>query len=93
MKYEPVKQKYAQYAIAYSPEIDQLIKRKRALLLWGGTTAEWLEVAEGFLAQDCKANYAFCMWKFGKLGGVIEAPAVFAYVPEPEAPVMDYTDV
>jgi hypothetical protein len=89
MEYNPVKTKFE----SASEETQKLIKRKRALEFGGSTAEEWLDLAEAFLADDGRANYAYCMWQYKKCGGVIPDPVPFD-VPEPEtSDSVDYTDI
>lgn len=69
MPYQPIVKKYSEWAEAYSETTDRLIKRKKALLLTGALAEEWRALADDFLADDGRANHAFCMWMFAKLGG------------------------
>jgi len=61
----------------------------------GGAASAWLALAEDFLADDCRGNYAYCMNEYKRLGGEIELPTAFTYIPEePEAPEwMDRKDM
>lgn len=89
MNYAPIKQRY----FTQSDITNKLIKRKRILEFSGGTLAEWLQLAEDFLADDCRLNHAYCMREYKRLGGEIEAPIAFTYDTEdPEVEQKDYTD-
>jgi hypothetical protein len=89
MIYQPVKTKYE----SPSETTNRLIKRKRILLQLGGSLNEWRDLADEFLADGGRANHAFCMCEYRRMGGAVE-PAAFEYVPvEPEVPEYeDYTD-
>jgi hypothetical protein len=81
--YAPTRRRFE----SQSEVTNKLIKRKRILENFGGTIAEWLTLAEDFLADESRANYAYCMTEFRRLGGEIEAPQAFAYKPaETETP-------
>lgn len=83
MNYAPVRRKF----FTQSDVTNKLIKRKRILEFFGGTADEWLQLAEDFLADDCRLNHTYCMSEYKRLGGEIEAPVAFTYeVPEPEVP-------
>jgi len=72
--YKPIRRRYVEYAIEYSPVTDQLIKRKRIMLFTGATAQEWLELANDFLSNNGRANFTFCMTEYKKQGGQIETP-------------------
>jgi len=89
MIYQPMKEKF----FTQSATTNELIKRKRILLNFGGKMEEWLQLADDFLADGGRANHAFCMAEFRRMGGDT-TPVQFDYVPdEPEVPeTIDYTD-
>lgn len=90
LDYQPVKKKY----ISPSEHTNSLLKRKRILEFTTSTADEWFDLANDFLADDCRANHAYCMTEFKRRGGVVE-PIAFTYVEpaEPEVPeYADYTD-
>jgi len=68
--YKPVRRKYIEWAIDYSPVTDQLIKRKRILLFTGASPEEWLQLAGDFQTDGGRANFAYCMTEYRKLTGV-----------------------
>lgn len=65
--YKPVRLKYADWAIEYSAVTDTLIKRKRIFLFTGATSEEWMKLANDFLEDGGRANFAFCMTEYKKL--------------------------
>ena len=78
MNYSPIRQRYT----SPSDVTNQLLKRKRILEKFGGKADEWLMLAEDFLADDGRLNHAYCMNQYKRLGGEIDAPVQFDYVPE-----------
>jgi hypothetical protein len=81
--YSPIRKQFAS-----ENEVTQgLIRRKRTLSRFGGTAEEWLTLAEEFLADDGRANYAFCMYEFKRHGGHIPDP--IAFIPEPVAELFE----
>ena len=90
MDYNPIPTRH----VSESEETNKLLRRKRMLEFSTSTAEEWLELAELFLADDGRANYAYCLWQYRKHGGGDLIPVKFDYVPESvEIEVMDYTDV
>lgn len=82
MMYQPVKRPF----FSSSEATNRLLKIKRIYLNFGATLDEWRDLADEFLADGGRANHAFCMCEFKRLGGVVE-PVVFEYIPpEPEVP-------
>jgi len=89
LAYQPMKKRH----VSKSEHTNSLLKRKRILEFSTSTAEEWFDLANDFLADDCRANHAYCMMEFRKRGGEI-APVAFVYEPaEPEVPeYVDYTD-
>ena len=90
MIYAPIKTHF----VSQSEVTNKLLKRKRILENFGGRLDEWLQLAEDFLADDCRLNHAYCMSEYKRMGGEIESPVAFTYEPEePEVEPIDYTDI
>lgn len=89
LPYRPVKRKF----VSESAETNKLLKRKRILeFVTNATAEEWLDLANDFLADNCRANHCYCMMEFKRLGGEI-MPIQFHYIPpEPESPAPDWME-
>lgn len=66
-EYRPIRKKYCEWALHYSPITDKLIKRKHILEFLGGTADEWKELADDFLADGGRCNHAYCMSQHRRL--------------------------
>lgn len=80
--YKPIRVKYIDWAIEYSPVTDKLIKIKQIYLFTGASAEEWLELAGRFAEDGGRANHTFCMMERRKCliaNGTISEPVLNAW--------------
>lgn len=68
MPYAPVRGRF----MSTSEDTNRLLRRKRVLEFQGGKAQEWKELADNFLADGGKLNYAYCMAEYRKLAPEVQ---------------------